>query len=299
LNADPANFDVLYNLGLAAQHAGHLGRAQEVYKVALKQRPNDPDCLFNLAGIYTQTGHPDEAIVPLMQAHKAAPERADILFAMAQTSQELGFYADAATAIDQYLKLKPNDDIARRERGFCLIRSAKLDRGLEDLRWYAQKHPNDARGFYELGIAETVREPDRALQHFDRALVIDPRFNAARYARGVLYYQRGKAEESVADLKLVVTRDPRDFRSLDALGQDYMRLNQYAEAATVLAQAFKLAPRDPKVLTHYSRVLVHLGRKEEAKKLMADFRALGPEEGRRRPYGGPSRSCSARRRCWP
>ena len=286
LDAAPTNFDILYNLALAAQHAGHFTRALEVYGVALRQRPNDPDCVFNLAAIYTQTGHADEAIVPLMEAHNAAPERADILFALAQASQEIGFYADAATALDQYLKLKPNDDIARRERGFCLIRSAKLDQGLEDLRWYTQKHPKDARGFYELAIAETVRESDKALEDLTRALALDPKFNAARYARGVLYYRLGKTQESIADLELVLKTEPDDVDSLDALGQDYMRLDQYTEAAEVLERAFKLAPKDPKILTHYSRVLFRLDRKEEAEKLMADFRALGPEEGRRRPYGG-------------
>ena len=286
LIAAPANFDILYNLGLAAQHAGHLTRALEVYRVALKQRPNDADCLFNMAGIYTQTGHADEAIVPLMQAHNAAPERPEILFALAQTSQEIGFYADAATAIDQYLKLRPNDDVARRERGFCLIRSAKLAEGLEDLRWYTQKHPKDARGFYELAIAETVRESDKALEDVNRALALDPKFNPARYARGVLYYKLGKTQESMADLELVLKTEPNDVGSLDALGQNYLRLGKYTEAAEVLERAYKLAPKDSKVLTHYSRALIRLGRMEESEKLMADFRALGPEEGRRRPYGG-------------
>lgn len=286
LDADPTNFDILYNLGLAAQHAGHFARALDVYRVALRQRPNDPDCLFNLAGIYTQTGHADEAIMPLMQAHNAAPERPEILFALAQTSQEIGFYADAATAIDQYLKLKPNDDVARRERGFCLIRSAKLAEGLEDLRWYTQKHPKDARGFYELAIAETVRESDRALEDVNRALALDPTFNPARYARGVLYYKLGKTQESMADLELVLKTEPNDVGSLDALGQNYLRLGKYTEAAEVLERAYKLAPKDSKVLTHYSRALIRLGRMEESEKLMADFRALGPEEGRRRPYGG-------------
>src|SRR5947207_8779655 len=190
LSAAPTDFDILYNLGLAAQRAGHFDRAREVYQIALQQHPDDPDCLFNLAAVYTQTGHADEAIVPLMQAHHAAPERADILFALAQNSQDVGFYADAATAIDQYLKLKPDDDIARRERGFCLVRSAKLDRGLEDLRWYGHKHPKDARGYYELAIAETVRESGKALEDFNRALALDPGFNAARYARAVLHYRR-------------------------------------------------------------------------------------------------------------
>jgi tetratricopeptide (TPR) repeat protein len=286
LDADPTNFDILYNLALAAQHAGRLPRALEVYRVALKQRPNDADCLFNLASIYTQTGHPEAAIVPLIRARDAAPGRPDILLALAQTSQDLGFYGDAATALDQYLKLKPQDDVARRERGFCLIRSTSLDQGLEDLRWYAQQHPKDARGLYELAIGETVREPDKALQHLDQALAIDPKLNTARQARAVLYYQQGRTEESIADLKLVLATEPDDFLALDSLGQDYTRLGRYPEAAEVLERAYKLAPKDPKVLTHYGHVLRRLGRKEEAEKVMAQFRALGPEEGRIRPYSG-------------
>jgi tetratricopeptide (TPR) repeat protein len=286
LDADPTNFDVLYNLALAAQHAGHLERAVQVYQVALRQRPADADCLFNLATIYVQTGHSDEAVVPLMQAHKAAPERADILLALAQTSQDLYFYADAVTAIDEYLKLKPEDDVARRERGFCLIRSTSLDKGLEDLRWYAEKHPKDARGMYELAIAETVREPEKALETLNRAVSLDPKFSAARYARGVLYYQMGKTDQSIADLEVVLKKTPDDLRSLDALGQDYMRMGKLPEAAETFARALKLDPKDPKVLNNYGRVLFRLNRTAEAEKVMADFRVLGPQETRPRPYGG-------------
>jgi tetratricopeptide (TPR) repeat protein len=286
LDADPTNFDILYNLGLAAQHAGHLERAVQVYRVALRQRPEDADCLFNLASIYVQTGHSDEAMVPLMQAHKAAPERADILLALAQTSQDLGFYADAVTAIDEYLKLKPQDDVARRERGFCMIRSTSVDKGLVDLRWYAEKHPNDARGMYELAIAETVREPEKALETLNRAVSLDPKFSAARYARGVLYYRMGKTDQSIADLEEVLKKTPDDLRSLDALGQDYMRVGKLPEAAEAFAHALKIDPKDPKVLNNYGRVLFRLNRKAEAEKVMADFRALGPQETRPRPNAG-------------
>jgi tetratricopeptide (TPR) repeat protein len=286
LDADPTNFDILYNLGLAAQHAGDLTRAQEVYGIALRQRPNDPDCLFNLAGIYNETGHPDEAILPLMQAYKAAPNRPDILFALAQTCQETGFYADAVTAINEYLKLKPHDDVARRERGFCLIRSAKLDEGMADLVWYTQQHPKDARGLYELAIAETVRERDKALVDLNRALAIDPKFHAARHARAALYYQMGKTDQSIADLKIVLAAEPDNSASLDALGEDYERLGQFPQAAEIFDRAYKLAPKDPRILTHYAHLLLRLGRKEDAEKMMVVFRALGPEEGRRRPYGG-------------
>ena len=286
LIAAPADFDILYNLGLAAARAGHYDRAIEVFQTALRQRPSDPDCLYHLGSVYAAKGRNDQAVILLLDANKAAPDRTDILFALAHTSEEMGFYADAASAIDKYLKLKPNDDIARRERGFCYARGAKLDLALQDLRWYAQKYPKDPRGLYELAIAETVRERDQALAHLNQALELDANMTAARFARAMLYYQKSQFTESIADLKLVLQAEPDNFQALDALGQDYMRLNQPEDALKVLARAVELVPKDAKILTHYSRVLLRLGRREEAEKVIAVFKQLGPEEGRRRPYGG-------------
>jgi len=286
LKAAPADFDILYNLGLAAARAGHHDRAIEVFQTALRQRPSDPDCLYHLGSMYAAKGRNDQAVILLLDANKAAPNRTDILFALAHASEEMGFYADAASAIDKYLKLKPNDDIARRERGFCYARGAKPDLGLQDLRWYAQKYPRDPRGLYELAIAETLRERDQALVHLNQALELDPNMTAARFARAMLYYQKSQFAESIADLKLVLQAEPNNSQALDALGQDYMRLNQPEEALKALARAVELVPRDAKILTHYSRVLLRLGRREEAEKVIAVFKQLGPEEGRRRPYGG-------------
>ena len=286
LNADPTNFDILYNLGLAAQHAGHLQRAAEVYRIALRQRPEDADCLFNLGSIAMQTGHADEAIVPLMEARKAAPDRPAIILALAEASKEIGFYEDAALALDDYLKLKPQDDIARRDRGLCRVFAKRPDQGLEDLRWYTQRHPQDSRGLYELAIAETMREPDEALGHLDQALAIDPKFDPALYARAVLFYQGDKSNESIADLKLVLAAEPNDFRSLDVLGQNYTRLKRLPEATDVLERAYRLAPKDAKILSHYSQALARSGRQKEAEKVMAEFQSLSPQERGMRRSGG-------------
>ncbi|MFB3922973.1 MAG: tetratricopeptide repeat protein [Terriglobia bacterium] len=286
LDSDPSNFDLLYNLGLAARKANHLDRALSVFQVALQQRPGDADCLFNLANVYSEKGRSDQAVILLLQAHNAAPQRPDILYALALVSQEMGFYADAATAIDKYLQLKPHDDIARRERGFCYVRGAKLDQGMEDLRWYVEKYPKDARGLYELAIGETVRDREKALAHLNEALELDSALNAARYARAIIYYQKGQFQESVEELKLVLKAEPKNFQAWDALGQNYLRLNQAQEAVEALARANEISPRDAKILTHYSRALLRVGRREEAEKVTETFKGLGPEEGRRRPYGG-------------
>jgi len=286
LRLDPTNFGILSNLGLAALHARHFGRAQEVLGAALRQNPTDVDTLYNLARAYSGDGHDDQAIVLLVQARQLAPRRADVLLFLAETASVLGYYADAASTLDDYLKLKPDDDVARRERGAALIHTAQLQQGLEDLRWYAEKHPKDARGLYELGIGETVRERDQALRHFTQAIDLDPTLTAARYARAILNSQENRTADSVADLEFLVRHDPKDYRALDALGKDYLALNKTPQALAALSKAAELAPRDPKILLHYSQALMREGRSEEATAVAQRFKALGPEDLRARPYGG-------------
>ena len=53
-----------------------------------------------------------------------------------------------------------------------------------------------------------------------------------------------------------------------------------------MGRASKLAPKDPKILNNYGRVLFRLNRKTEAEKVMADFRALGSEQHGPRPNAG-------------
>ncbi len=286
LDAAPTNFDILFNLGLAATRAGHFDRALEVFQTALKQRPDDVDCLYNLARVYSDRGQDDQAIVLLVKAQQLAPTRPDIVMFLAHASERLGYYADTALAYDEYLKLRPDDDVARRERGFALARGAKFDQGLVDLRWYVQKHPRDARGLYELGIAETIRERPKALEHFNQAIALDPKLSAARYARAVLLFQSGKVAEALPDLTEVIKLDPNDYRALDQLGEVYLNLGRTPDALEVFARAAKLAPNDSKILAHFSRALLRAGHKDEGEKVLAEFQKLQRDPLRRRPYGG-------------
>lgn len=282
----PTNFDVLYNLGLAASRAGHLDRAVQVFEAALGQRRDDVDCLLGLAHAHAQQGRDDTAVALLVRAQQLAPERPEVLLLLAHTSEKLGFYGDTALAFDRYLKLRPNDDTARRERGFALARSGKVKEGLPDLHWYTQKNPNEAEGIYKLAIAEAIHDRSKAAVRLGQALSKDPKFLPARYARAALLYQEGRAAESVEDLKHVLERTPNDVRALDLTGQCHLLMEQPAEAAKALGRAAEIAPKDSRVLLHYAQALRRLNRKEEADRMLARFKQAGPDLENRRARSG-------------
>lgn len=286
LDTEPTNFDVLYNLGLAAFQAGHSERAQRVLETALKERTEDPDCLYALAQVYLTQERPVDAAALLAKARKAAPHRVDVVLLLAQVTARLEFFKDAAAIYDEYLKLKPGDDVARRERGFTLACANQFQSARPDLEWYVRKHPHDAVGFYELAVAKALEDRSGALEDLDRALTLDPGLSQARYARALLNIEEDKPAPAVEDLQIFVKQKPDDFRALAHLGQAYLELDRASEAADVLKRAVDLAPDAPVALVHYRRALVKLGRTEEAQAILSRLKQSGMIDEGHRPQAG-------------
>jgi tetratricopeptide (TPR) repeat protein len=286
LDADPKNFEILYNLGLAALEASHAARATTVLETALEERPDDVDCLYALSGAYLKQERPVDAAALLTKAQKLAPERADVLLMLAQVSFHLEFYEDAAASYTRYLKLKPDDDAARRERGMSLACADQPANALADLDWYVRKHPRDAMGFYELAIAEHFADRGKALQALDRALALDPGMIQAHYTRALLNIEEQKPEGAIDDLRFVVEREPANYRVLVHLGQAYLDANRAGEAAEVLKRAVDLAPSQPAALLHYHKALARLGRKEEAAAVLSRLKQADSAAEFRKPQAG-------------
>jgi len=272
LRADPSNFGVLYNLGVAARRAGHLDRAQQVFEAALRSRPEDVGALYGYGDLLIAAKDFLTASAVLYRAARLAPDRADVLLLLAHATEELGYYEDTASTLEKYLKLHPADEVAHRELGFSLILQGKFEEGLPKLRQFVVRHPQDARGQYELGAAEATASPEKALFHLDEALKLNPAMSEARFTRAVLDFQRDRLDQSLADFEALRKKDPNSARLLDWQARVYLRREQPQEAAKLLQQAVNLAPRDRAILIHYSQALGKLGRTEELKAVSALFK---------------------------
>jgi len=286
LRADPSNFDVLYNLGVAARRAGHLERAQQVFEAALRSRPEDIDALYAYGELLIATKDFLTASAVLYRTARLAPDRADVLLLLAHATEELGYYEDTASTLEKYLKLRPNDEVARRELGFSLILEGRFEEGLPKLQQFVLRHPQDAKGLYELGAGEATDSPEKALAHLDEALKLDPTMFEARYTRAALNFQRDRLAQSLADFEVLRKIDPNNPRILDWQARIYLRRDQPQGAAMLLQQAFKLAPRDRAILIHYSQALEKLGRTEELKAVLASFKEAAAGGDQLHPHAG-------------
>jgi len=286
LRADPSDFDILYNLGVAARRAGHLERAQQVFEAALRSRPEDVDALYAYGDLLIATKDFLTAGDVLSRAARLAPDRADVLLLLAHATEALGYYEDTAGTYEKYLKLRPADEAARRELGFSLILEGRFEEGLPKLQQFVLKHPLDARGQYELGVGEASDSPEKALVHLNEALKLDPKMFEARYTRAALNFRNNRLDQSLADFETLRKIDPANPRILDRQAQIYLRRNQPKEAATLLQQAFKLAPHDRAILIHYSQALGKLGRTEDLTAVLASFKEAAAGGAQLHPHAG-------------
>jgi tetratricopeptide (TPR) repeat protein len=277
LEKDPANPEILHNVGLAAFRAGHLDRAQSVLELAMQQNPEDVESLFSLARVHAAKGDSETALLLLGRARRLAPGRPDLLLYMARMYEDAGFFSGAADAYDVYLKLQPEDQTARRERGFTYCRLGKMKTGLPDLNWYVQQYPRDPVGHFELGLCHTLGDTSLAFREFDEALRLKPDLTSARQARGWLLGREARWNEALPDLQSVVEREPKNSMALLQLGRTYLELDRPAEAVKYLRRAQGLVPEHRGVLMQLSRALRRLGRNQEAADVLDKFKTAPPD----------------------
>jgi tetratricopeptide (TPR) repeat protein len=278
LKSDPTNFDILYNLALAARHNGDLPRAQQAFVAALGIKPDDPDALSAYGRLLMEEKDFMGAAAMLNHAANVAPERSDVLLLLAHATEELEFFGEAADVYQRYLKLHPDDDVAHREHGFDLVRAVRTNEGLPELQQYLSKHPENIQGLYELAIGEITGEPEKALLLLDKILLLHPEFGQARYTRAALNFQADKLSESLDDLQQFLKQDPKNPNALDLMGQIYLKQDRAQDAGQVLKEAADLAPHNRTILWHYSEVLRKLRRTDELNAVMAELRRVSESD---------------------
>ncbi len=274
LAPDPANFALQYQLGVVAMRAGHNERAKEVLENALRTQPHNADVLYALAYV-DHALHQNEAAVRLLsEASRLAPQRADVQKLLGMSTSDLLAYEDSAAAWDRYMKLEPNDDSGRRERGFAKTNMKRAE-GMADLEWFVRRHPDDATGLFELGVAQGGSDPDQAIATLTKAIHVNPDFADARAARGALEYQQNNADAALADLEFAASKEPNSALVLDRLGQTYLLLDRPKDAVRVLLRAAGLAPSDAKTQLHTANALAQAGDREQAKIYTSRYKQLG------------------------
>ncbi len=141
-----------------------------------------------------------------------------------------------------------------------------------------RKSPNKARGYNNRGIVyKKLNMPQLALDDFNRAIMINPRYPEAYYNRGGVHKMTGNLESALNDYAKTIELEPDNFQGFDARGYIHRRQGKLTEALEDFKTSIRLNPRNPEVYNNRAYIYQKQGRKDLA---LADYtQAISADPG--------------------
>jgi Tfp pilus assembly protein PilF len=138
--------------------------------------------------------------------------------------------------------------------------------------------PGAARAYKNRGAAYlALKEHDRAIPDFDKAIALKPDFAEAYYARGLTYLEKEEYDEAISDFNRSVDLKPDYFAAYNNRGIAHVHKQEPDRAIADFDKALSL---DPDYAEAYNNRGVIYGRKQETDKAISDFSravALNPK----------------------
>lgn len=215
-------------LRAAVEHhrAGRLDKAEDLYRGALRRRPDHPDILHLLGLVALDRGRPERAIQLIGKALQALPDFADAHCNFGNALRAAGRPAEATASYSRAITLRPD---------------------------FAVAHSNLARLLNEQG------DHAGALERCDRALRLAPALAEAHVNRAHALLGLGRAAEAERAFRDALCLQPGNADTLHALGVLLSRSDQFEEARSCQERALALRPDHPQTLAALGFLLRRAG----------------------------------------
>ena len=147
---NPQARDAHHNLGNHLEAEGRDLEAQAAYDTALERRPDDPALLISIGSMLSKQGRQEEALARFREA----------------------------------LRLNPQHQTGMRNLAAVLINQKRYTEGVAAAQKMIARYPNSATAHHLAGFGLFyLNRKAEALQHYDRALVLEPNLKTAREQR--------------------------------------------------------------------------------------------------------------------
>lgn len=218
-----------YRYGRALRESGRLQEAEEVYRVAIRDHPEDARGYFGLGLVLKRLDRPEEARSAI-RGGLTRKESQPVLTILGAVERQLGLREEAEQTLRRSLALNPRDDEAMFHLGVLLQDVSRLD----------------------------------AIALFREALEIDPLLLGGRRELGRTLWGAGLSEEAEETLRAAVAEDPTDAWAHNYLGSLLTPRGLWQEAWLEFQQAIAADATVPLFWANLAEASAGLGLTEEA-----------------------------------
>ena len=279
----------------------------------LTRYPQATNLRMNYARYLVDAKQWDKARIQFKRVLSSSPKDADAMYAVGLLALQSNLLDEAETYLNQNLEVQPENDQAR-----LYLAQVAEQRKLYDeaARWYREVSPGNFYFEAQVRLSLTMAkrgelpaarkllselEPDNEQQQVQRVLTEEQMLREAKqytealqvlsvalqelpdnadllYARALVAERLDNIELHEADLRKVLSKDPKNAHALNALGYTLAdRTTRYKEALALLEQALALKPDDPFIADSMGWAHYRLGQYSEAVKYLTSALEKRPD----------------------
>lgn len=186
--------------------------------------------------------------------HQWNAARAGVQGSLAAERYKLGSLDDARKAVDEAIKLDPENPTYHLLSARIYIEKNQLEQADQELASVRKVAPKNAEADYLAGIIyQRWQKPQLALDYYSQACEKAPGELQYLMARSELLVQVGKMDEAITLIESKLTYFEYSGPLRDLLGGLYMQQGKTPQAIEALHQASVLAPDDSVIREHLMR----------------------------------------------
>ena len=231
------------NLATYYFQEGHLQKAENQLKTALRIQPNQVDTFFYLGMIYTNQGRLAEAKEALQKALLLNAKDERVLYRLGILYEKLGQEDLAQNEYKKALHLKPKAELVWLRLGQLYVK--------------------------------TGRFPE-AEEQFKKVLEFDPESEGARNNLGALYYQTSRFRQAEVEYLQVIKIWPRKVRAYNNLGVLYYEMKKFKDAENTFGKVLELDPNYIETINNLGILYLAMNRNNDALRLLQSSKSLDP-----------------------
>jgi tetratricopeptide (TPR) repeat protein len=230
-------------------------------------RPKD---LIDIADRAYEMGNYEQVIAISNQLIAASPKDPDAYYYRGHGYLLQGALSSAMEDFDVTLRLDPGYAPAALGRANVYRHRGDSEMAMAEINRAKSLGLSESKYQYSLGvICEDAREYDSALDHFKKALKIDPGYASARNDVGAVYWWKGDYENAVQWCTSALVVDPSMKEAYYDRGLAYYYLGNYQQAISDFSASIALGFRIEKPFAHRGEAYMAIGNLNRA---IADFK---------------------------
>lgn len=273
-NFAPGNPEIANQLALAQAEQGNIDGAAATLEAAARQTPELRGLLErNLAEIYVQAGENEAAVETLEPLLETTPEDSSLYTLYGAALSRTGSYDQALNALDEALRLNPEDRQAAQTRRF-VAQTQQLAAGASTTL------SGEAESALQEGLTALERgDADAAQTAFDRAAELSPGGLPSFY-QGYTRQLRGNLRSAVTAYETALggftASSPAQATVLNNAGFAYFRLGRFDKAVDFLSRAVAADPDNSEAQLNLGLIYYDLGRLDDARTPLEAALAANP-----------------------